>query len=225
MENTDEPEQQDTTAPVETHTGPECGICFLAFEPTDKISQSPACECSYHSGCALDFASRRFYNGHNHIHCPNCHSVLWEIETLSHNSPDTEEQNIAAQAALLQENPQFRADLKTLRQKKTLKSKALGLFKRDLREVGNQYKLATALHIHAIKEERKAATQAIKSKDSYKTLNRLTTGLKLAQGRFVKKYELNRDMQLHFFPRMSWWQRRSTVPTTMIRRRFRIALY
>jgi hypothetical protein len=163
-------EVEDTGLPPTT--GPVCGICVNPLLAGERVTESPACPCKYHSACALPFVAHRFSDYYSHIHCPACYTVLYALPPPSDSNSiatynETSEE-FEARMTALKENPQFRRQLAVAKTKLTAARKASVAFRKHAVAMARGWRLEIAPHIQAIRELKRGALAATRGHESYR---------------------------------------------------------
>lgn len=212
--------------------GPTCGICTHAFEPGQRVTQSPVCPCVYHSACALPFVAHRFSEFWNHIHCPSCYAVLYVLPSSHANSvigmdgpADAQEtpEAFETRMATLAADTTFKRDLKAVKTKLTAARKAGAAFKRQTTAAGRAWRQEIDPHVQAMRELKRDALLALKGHETHAQARSATAAWKRSVTVFQAKYKLKRKGMRRFFRRFGTWRWLAVSRyTSHMRRAFRL---
>jgi hypothetical protein len=203
-----------------------CPICTEAFTPESKTAQSFACPCVYHTACLaqklLYFSYSYIHMGHD-LNCP-CGAVV-AAASVQPASPHPESEDEAPPPITAPPNtPEFRADLKRLREKQREYNKAKTTYKGLISQKKREFKEQIAPHIATIREAKKQTLKALRQDPIARALRGKKSGFGVAKEKFRTKYKIKRRDFYTLYPTMrerSRW--RSSMPY-MIARGFRVRL-
>jgi hypothetical protein len=122
--------------------------------------------------------------------------------------------------------PGVSAEIKAMKTKNTLARKGLLAYKKKLKEKKVEFDELVEPQLEAIKLAKANATSQLNETEEFKTFRRLTSSLKLIQGKFQKKHNLTmsemRQMTGNQYYGRRWgpW----TQPMYLLKRAFRIRL-
>ena len=203
-----------------------CPLCNEAFTPESKVAQSFACPCVYHTACLsqklLYFSYSYIHMGHD-LNCP-CGAVVAaaSVQPSSLHGGDTEDE--VAPVASPPATPEYRADLKRLREKHREYNKAKRAYLGLISQKKRIFKEQIAPHIATIREAKKQTLAALRQDPIARALRGKKSGFAVAKERFRTKYKIKRRDFHTMFPTMrerSRW--RSSMPY-LISRGFRVRL-
>lgn len=199
-------------------------------EMTDKKSESPVCECMYHSACVLEsfnsFLSHQNYTLHT-IQC-TCGAILFQNHpsTASVGTAETPPTQITEERVdQLRTDPAFRAQLKAVKKQYAERSKALRAAVASIRTAATAWKQQYGGEILTLKNSKKQTVAALKQSTEVKAFKRATAAVKTSTNRFKAKYSLTyRHLALLRFPLLTRYGRYRERLEFMLARRFRIGI-
>ena len=162
-----------------------CDICTTDLSGAGQ-SMFPCCNRVAHTICLISQVAN---NADNHIFC-TCGNILYTSPPNEYFSETYTE--AATAAATLLDTPAVQADLKALKKKITLMTKARTAFSKTLKEKFGAFKAATEQQVDQIKELKKTISQELKATPEYKEslkCKRACEGTILA---FRTKYDMSR---------------------------------
>jgi hypothetical protein len=203
-----------------------CPLCNEAFTAESKKAESFACACVYHTAC---LAQKLLYFSYSYIHmgqdlnCP-CGAVVAaaSVQPTSLHGGDTDDE--APPVTAPPNTPEYRADVKRLREKHREYNKAKTAYKGLISQKKRAFKEQIAPHIATIREAKKQILTGLRQDPIARTLRGKKSGFAIAKERFRTKHKIKRRDFYTMFPTMrerSRW--RSSMPY-MIARGFRVRL-
>jgi hypothetical protein len=180
-----------------------CGKCLEWIEETQAKAKSHVCDCWYHTECLIAHISSSWSAGK---YCPNCDATLQEPNAPQSYYDDAPEADVTA-LSTLQEQPEFREDLKKVKEKVRAATKAYGLYQKAKVQAKRQWKENTAVMIQVLKEAKKAATTGLIQSEAYKAMRRTESAETTAKTKFCKKYELSYYQRRALFSRRRRYHR------------------
>lgn len=194
-----------------------CDICTTDLSGAGQ-STFPCCNRLAHTICLI---SQVADNEGNHVFC-TCGNILY---TPPHNDYFSEASAEVATAATLLDTPAVKADIKALKKRMALMTKARTAFSKILREKYGVFKAATDQQVDQIKEMKKTISQELKATPQYKEslkCKRTCEGNILA---FRTKYGMSRNVLREVLGTNIYYRTRySNDSARLLRRKFRLRL-
>jgi hypothetical protein len=158
-------------------------------------------------------------NVYSVLHC-GCGEIIYQY--LSTSYPTTEEIDVTLEE--LRAKPGVPAEIKLLKTKETLKSKALVQYKRLLKKKKDELAEVINPHIDSIKAAKNNTIAQIKISEEYKTYQKADSSSNNLSRKFQNKYSLSRYHMRKLLGRANYGRSWMTRPVYMIQRKFRIRL-
>ena len=181
-----------------------CVICTNPFAEGDKKTES-LCGCIYHSSCSHRILTEYIETWQTQpLSCPSCLTVIFQNPILVRNNRNTND-TTTIQLDELYKNSIFKNDLKDIKKKYKLLSKATNAFKKYVTPKKNEFKTAVSSCTNIIRELRKNFLNDIKQDTLYKDNSKLFTSYRLSLNRFCNKYDItNNNLRLLKIPKIRY---------------------